>query len=88
MKTVLGLLPFSENTHCEKCGGTLEFQFVAGDNDPVDCGRLLGHPLDHIRKTCSRCGYSWMELTKDYSSSTSLYDSASELEDPTSESET
>lgn len=72
----MNLLPFNELKDCPACGISLtnsnvNVEYSDGESIPVSDGRFVdirtaGYtPTPHLRKRC-RCGYGWLEHTKDH----------------------
>jgi ribosomal protein S27AE len=65
------LPPFTPYAACPKCGGSVETTWhliSLQDGFPCMDVRPPRH-FEHLCRQCSRCGYGWLEATKDASAS-------------------
>lgn len=63
---------FSGNARCPKCGatepGTLKTRYCAGrwDDGSATCFLREEARMEHMHRTCSECGYEWLEACADH----------------------
>jgi len=53
---------FNAKTRCLKCGGEASTEWHMQDDDRCDIDL---RDSEHLHRTCTRCGYDWLEKCLD-----------------------